>query len=560
LQAGLLEVTNRAAPRAEWVTRIPPLLWDVLRGTSPAAPTSWCRLHPPARFPALDHLLLPASDRHRLAQLPSLLASGQVGALVLRGSPGSDRLEVLGAVARTLGHGLIEYRPAGSGTASDGEADGSPPTLLGPLCSLTDYWPVLTYDPAPGESIEPPPLTGYQGPLGILLGQEGGITGPLAEQALTLTLPSVDVDLRRRCWQQVLGDQAGADMAAISQRFRLPPGYIRRAGRLAVIQAALEGRPQVTLADARLASRTLNRQLLDSLAVRQDTRATWQQLVVNELTAAKLHELELRCRHREALSAQLGPAFGDGAGSGVRALLTGASGTGKTLAARILGSVLGMDLYRVDLSAVVNKYIGETEKNLHRVLSRAEELDVILLLDEGDALLGNRTEVKSANDRYANLETNFLLQRLESYQGIVLITTNAGQYIDQAFQRRMDVVVQFTPPQVEERLRIWRLHLPARHTLTPAYLATVAGRYALSGGQIRNAALHAALLAVDAASGTVGPAHLAAAIASEYRKAGALVLPLEQTPDDGQQAGMVAFLDLLARQRDAVPAAAGQSG
>ena len=125
----------------------------------------------------------------------------------------------------------------------------------------------------------------------------------------------------------------------------------------------------------------------------------------------------------------------------MRALFSGASGTGKTLAARILAAELGMDLYRVDLASVINKYIGETEKNLHRVLARAEELDIILLLDEGDALLGQRTDVKSSNDRYANLETNYLLQRLESYQGIVLVTTNAAQNIDSAFQRRMDVVV-----------------------------------------------------------------------------------------------------------------------
>jgi len=141
------------------------------------------------------------------------------------------------------------------------------------------------------------------------------------------------------------------------------------------------------------------------------------------------------------------PAFGVDAHRGVRALFAGASGTGKNLAARILAAVLGMDLYRVDLAAVVNGYIGETERNLHQVLSRAEALDVVLLLDGGDALLGSRTEVKSANDRDANLETNYLLRRLEHYQGIVLVTTNLGDNIDQAFQRRMDVVVPFFAPQ-----------------------------------------------------------------------------------------------------------------
>ncbi|MCB0231655.1 MAG: ATP-binding protein, partial [Anaerolineae bacterium] len=119
---------------------------------------------------------------------------------------------------------------------------------------------------------------------------------------------------------------------------------------------------------------------------------------------------------------------------------------------------------------VVNKYIGETEKNLHRVLSTAEDLDVVLLLDEGDALLGTRTEVRSSNDRYANLETNYLLQRLENYQGIVLITTNAGENIDSAFQRRMDVVVNFVTPQAEERWHIWQLHLPEAHSVDQSVL------------------------------------------------------------------------------------------
>jgi len=218
----------------------------------------------------------------------------------------------------------------------------------------------------------------------------------------------------------------------------------------------------------------------------------------------------------------LGPGFGSSSNRGVRALFSGPSGTGKTLATKILAAVIGMDLYRVDLGAVVNKYIGETEKNLHRVLSRAEELDVILLLDEGDSVLGNRTEVKSANDRYANLETNYLLQRLEHYQGIIIVTTNAGQYIDNAFQRRMDIVVNFVPPQSDERRHIWRLHLPAHHAVEDGDLAEIATRCALTGGQIRNAALHATLLAADAGDQRVRRWQLDEAIQSEYRKAGAL--------------------------------------
>jgi SpoVK/Ycf46/Vps4 family AAA+-type ATPase len=210
-----------------------------------------------------------------------------------------------------------------------------------------------------------------------------------------------------------------------------------------------------------------------------------------------------------------------GLGPGVRALFKGPSGTGKTLAARMLAGTLGMDLYRVDLASVVNKYIGETEKNLERVFARAEELDVILLLDEGDALLTQRTGVQSANDRYANLETNYLLQRLEHYEGILLVTTNAGDRIDAAFQRRMDVVVDFGLPDAAERWAIWQLHLPGTHEIALDLLHAAAQRCAMSGAQIRNAALHASLLAVDSGL-PLGAAHLEAAVEREYRKQGAL--------------------------------------
>jgi SpoVK/Ycf46/Vps4 family AAA+-type ATPase len=172
-------------------------------------------------------------------------------------------------------------------------------------------------------------------------------------------------------------------------------------------------------------------------------------------------------------------------------------------------------------------------------------LDVILLLDEGDALLGNRTEVRSANDRYANLETNFLLQKLEGYHGIVVVTSNASDNIDSAFQRRMDVVVNFTLPQAQERWHIWQLHLSQEHAVESQYVDLVAAHCVLTGGQIRNAALHATLLALDDGSAVVRRWHLEQAIASEYRKAGA-ICPL--FANDGvlsQHGGMQAFWNAL---------------
>ena len=241
-------------------------------------------------------------------------------------------------------------------------------------------------------------------------------------------------------------------------------------------------------------------------------------------TLRQLENLESRCRHRERLCETVGSGLSSQLNSGVRALFSGPSGTGKTLAARLLASVLQMDLYRLDLSAVVNKYIGETEKNLNQIFSRAEELDVILLLDEGDALLTQRTGVQTSNDRYANLETNFLLQRLESFEGILIVTTNAGDRIDSAFQRRMDVVINFPSPDAMGRWSIWQLHLPPSHAVDASFLEEAAGRCSLNGGQIRNAALQASLLALED-GGIVTSALLEAAIKHEYRKAGA-VCPL----------------------------------
>jgi SpoVK/Ycf46/Vps4 family AAA+-type ATPase len=364
--------------------------------------------------------------------------------------------------------------------------------------------------------------------VAVIMGLEGGLRGALAEQALTLALPAPDLTLRLRCWQDALSPTPAENIEEIAARFVLPAGYIRQTAATAITQAALDKRTAVHLDDVRHAARALNRQMLDNLAERVTANGgSWHQLVVGGTTLEKLRELERRCMYRERLLDHLGVAFRGSANRGVRALLSGPSGTGKTLAARILAAELGMDLYRVDLASVINKYIGETEKNLHRVLAHAEELDVILLLDEGDALLGQRTDVKSSNDRYANLETNYLLQRLENYQGIVLITTNAAQNIDPAFQRRMDVVVNFVPPQADERWAIWQLHMPDDCAVRPDFLARVAAQCVMTGGQIRNAALLATLLAVSEGSARVRNRHLDVAVRAEYRKAGA-VCPLDE--------------------------------
>jgi hypothetical protein len=434
--------------------------------------------------------------------------------VVVRGPRHNGRRTALGALAGALGRGCLLV---------DGVRDAADDRwrLIGPLATALHALPAIVLDLGPGETADLPPLPGYSGPLGLALGAAGGVRGDGVARALTLALGMPDAAARRQHWLAGLGRQPVEDLDTIGERFRLTAGTIRRAARLAGACAALAGRAAVTPADVRAAAGALNRQSLDTLAERVSVGGDWGDLAVGPETARELAHLESRCRRRERIGGAVGPALGKQLNAGVRALFSGPSGTGKTLAARALAAALDLDLYRIDLAAVVNKYIGETEKNLSQIFARAEELGVILLLDEGDALLAGRTSVQTSNDRYANLETNYLLQRLESFEGILIVTTNAVDRIDGAFQRRMDVVVHFLSPGAAERWAIWQLHLPPAHTIDRAMLEEVARRCELCGGQIRNAALHAALLALDD-GGAITAAHLEASVQREYRKLGAI--------------------------------------
>jgi len=370
----------------------------------------------------------------------------------------------------------------------------------------------------PGETVALDRLPGYAGALGVTMGRSGGIDGSAMENALTLLLPPPDQRQRARFWQATGIPLSAPSARVIAERFQLTGGRIHRIAALAQNQMRLENRDQVTPQEVQTAMRAVNRQALETLATPLTPVDGWSTLVVHPRIESELRVLAVRCEQREQLLDHVGVAFTRNLNRGVRALFSGPSGTGKTLAARALAGVLDMDLYRVDLASIVNKYIGETEKNLHRVFTYAEELDIILLLDEGDSLMTQRTDVRGSNDRYANLETNYLLQRLESYEGIILVTTNASQRIDQAFVRRLDVVIDFAAPEAEQRQRLWRLHLPASHQVSDGFMARVVGRCPLTGGQIRNAALHASLLALQD-GGAVGDRHLHAALQREHRKA-----------------------------------------
>ncbi|HUO55490.1 MAG TPA: ATP-binding protein, partial [Rhodoblastus sp.] len=264
------------------------------------------------------------------------------------------------------------------------------------------------------------------------------------------------------------------------------------------------------------ACRAQARARLDDLAQRIDAEAEWDDLVLPATQKQVLRDIVVQVRQRAKVYEGWGFGGRDARGLGVSALFAGASGTGKTLAAEIMAHELRLDLYRIDLSQVVSKYIGETEKNLRRVFDAAETSGAVLLFDEADALFGKRSEVKDSHDRYANIEVSYLLQRMESYRGLAILTTNLQQALDPAFKRRIRFIVSFPFPGEAERAEIWRRVFPAATPLDRLDMGKLA-RLNVAGGNIRNIALGAAFLAADDGL-PVGMAHVLRTARDEYMK------------------------------------------
>jgi SpoVK/Ycf46/Vps4 family AAA+-type ATPase len=250
--------------------------------------------------------------------------------------------------------------------------------------------------------------------------------------------------------------------------------------------------------------------------------------VLPPLATQILREIVTHVRQRTRVYEDWGFAARSARGLGISALFFGASGTGKTLAAEIMAAELRLDLYRIDLSQVVSKYIGETEKNLRRVFDAAEQAGAVLLFDEADALFGKRSEVKDSHDRYANIEVSYLLQRMEAYRGLAILTTNMKQALDPAFTRRIRFVVQFPFPDEHDRAEIWRRAFPAA-TPTAGLDVPRLARLNVAGGNIRNIAMGAAFLAADVGE-PVGMSHVLRAARAEYAK-------LERPLTGGETAG-----------------------
>ncbi|MFB2974968.1 ATP-binding protein [Microseira sp. BLCC-F43] len=276
--------------------------------------------------------------------------------------------------------------------------------------------------------------------------------------------------------------------------------------------------------------RAQSRPRLDDLAQRISPAATWDDLVLPEAPRQTLREIAAHVRQRTKVYEQWGFASKGGRGLGISALFAGVSGTGKTMSAEVLAGELQLDLYRIDLSSVVSKYIGETEKNLRRVFDAAEGGATILLFDEADAIFGKRSDVKDSHDRYANMEVSYLLQRMESYQGLAILTTNLKDSLDTAFLRRIRFVVKYAFPDAKDRAEIWRRIFP-KNTPTQGLDCNKLARLNVAGGNIRNIALNAAFMAADAGE-PVQMKHLLEAARNEYVK-------LERTLTDAEIKGWV---------------------
>ena len=331
---------------------------------------------------------------------------------------------------------------------------------------------------------------------------------------LTIDVHKPTAREQREAWHHVLGHGAiplNGALDALAAQFDLTLQKVQGA----CAEASLA--PPDELAHALWdACRVQARPRLDDLAQRIEPAATWDDLVLPEVQLSVLHDVALHVRQRTKVYDTWGFSTKGSRGLGISALFAGSSGTGKTMAAEVLANELRLDLYRIDLSAVVSKYIGETEKNLRRVFDAAEEGGAILLFDEADALFGKRSEVKDSHDRYANIEVSYLLQRMESYRGLAILTTNLKNAIDSAFVRRIRFIVQFPFPDASQRERIWRRIFPAQ-TPTEGLDTTKLAALNVAGGHIRNIALGAAFFAADAGE-PVRMTHILRATQSEYTK------------------------------------------
>ncbi len=498
LRSGLLQLVNTQAPLPEQGLKIPLGLALVLRGL----PLVWPGT---AALSPQERIKLPASQQQMAARQAEALGQSRQGVLVIRGGSRIEARSAAAAVADCLQRQLLLINPATSELAG-----------LGPACLIGGYLPVFEYEQGLLETPTLPQLAGDDGPRLALVGPDGQVRSDHGSLLQWTLLPPARAE-RMELWNEVLHQpQLAAHLASAHIH---STGRINELAQLARRQCRLQQRAQVQSADVTAAAWELEAGMLGTLAQPLANAIPDEALVLSKTVNQELQQLVARCRWREDLHASLGATIQARYQQGVRCLLVGPSGTGKTLVAGWLATKLGLPLYRVDLASVVSKYIGETEKNLATLMARAEHCEIVLLFDEADSLFGKRTDIKDSNDRFANSQTNYLLQRIEFYRGIVLLTSNSRERFDGAFTRRLDKIIDFPLPTPQERRALWQSHLGGEHTLGTKAINQLAVGSDLAGGHIRNAVLSAAVAAKEEGC-PLSLSHVLLGLRGEYRKLG----------------------------------------
>jgi len=377
------------------------------------------------------------------------------------------------------------------------------------------------------EGQSPPPdllaeVCAHPGPVVLSARREWRASRLPRERRLAwLAFDNPDYTRRVELWQEALG-RPDREVAFLAGSFKLSSGQIRDAVQAAADAAGLENRP-VQDEDLFAAPRAQSNPSLSLLAQAIQPRYTWEDLILPTDPLAQLREIVTAVRSRAQVLEGWGLGRKLASSLGVTVLFAGPPGTGKTMAAQIIAGELGLSLYRIDLSSVVSKYIGETEKNLAEVFSQAEASNAILFFDEADALFGKRSEVRDSHDRYANVEISYLLQRMEAYDGVTILATNLRANLDEAFTRRLQYAVDFPFPEEADRLRIWRALFPTQVPTAPNLdFDLLAKRFKLAGGNIRNIILNAAYLAA-AEDQPLAMQHLLHSTRRELQKMGRLL-------------------------------------
>ncbi|MBP6845817.1 MAG: ATP-binding protein [Kofleriaceae bacterium] len=464
-----------------------------------------------ARLPApLDELAtvvtddptwLPASVVDEAARVAGRIAAAAAAVLVL-GPRGSGRRTVAARIGAALGQTIVVADLGELIAASKPDRAALVRTLLGE-CWLRGAVPVLTGADAmasDADGARAALAAIARGPALVILTAAGkAITSlPLGRPFHLIRMPRSDLDDRERAWAAALTAVGGAvppsDAAELAGRYVLGPGAIAEVAAEAARFSAARG---VAL-DRAAFEDAIGRRLsirLGAFGSLVNRKARFDEMVLPEDVVAAMRDMIAMVRQRSTILERWGYQRHLGISRGVSALFSGEPGTGKTMAASVVASELGLELIRIDLSQVISKWVGETEKNLGRIFDEAHDANAMLLFDEADALFGKRTEVKSSQDRHANLEVNYILQRMESFDGVSVLTTNFESSIDQALQRRLNFRVRFPEPEVDERAALWQKLLPPATGLVEAPFDRLAERFEMTGGYIKNAIVRAAVIA-----------------------------------------------------------------